>query len=41
MFLVVCGTVEIKRFRTAAEAATFAASWAKYGANVRVVREAA
>lgn len=40
MFLVCCGTVAIKRFRTMPEAAAFAASWSRYGASVRIVREA-
>lgn len=37
MFLVVCGSVELKRFWNRAEAEAFARSWTKYGANARVV----
>ena len=36
-FLVVCGSVELRSFRTRAEADAFAASWTKYGAQARVV----
>jgi len=37
MFLVVCGSVELKRFWTKAEADAFCLSWTKYGSNARVV----
>ena len=37
MFTVVCGSVEIRRFRNRAEAEAFCRSWTKYGANARVV----
>lgn len=37
MFLVICGSVELKRFWTRQEAEAFARSWTKYGANARVV----
>ena len=37
MFLVICGSVELKRFWNRPEAEAFARSWTKYGANARVV----
>jgi len=37
MFKVVCGSVELRRFQTRAEAEAFARSWTKYGAQARVV----
>lgn len=37
MFIVICGSVDIRGFRTRAEAEAFARSWTKYGANARVV----
>jgi hypothetical protein len=36
-YLVVCGSVELKRFWTKADADAFARSWTKYGANARVI----
>ncbi len=36
-YLVICGAVELRRFRTRAEADAFAASWTRYGALARVV----
>lgn len=37
MFVVICGSVELRQFRTRPEADAFCRSWTQYGAQARVV----
>ena len=41
MYVVYCGTVAVRGFYRLIDAKAFAASWERYGANVRIVLEPA